>query len=403
MVEVRVPEPEEYDSFLKAMGVTFSFEPSEFSRELLEDLIGPDRLLAAFDGPEPVATYGSFPFVMQVPGGSIPTSAVTIIAVSPTHRRQGILSSFMAADLVAAKERGEPVASLWASETGIYGRFGFGVANTESTWELAKSSAHLKSPIDIRGSVRFVDEAGAKEALPAIYEQATAGIPGANSRSSAWWHSRIIADEPERRKGRLPRRFVVLQRGSEDVAYAIYRTAPDGDTLVLNLVEVMGLDAQAERSMWQFIFDIDLVSRINASHRPRLDPLSGWIANPRELTPKRTWDSIWIRVIDIVPALESRTYRTPGSIVFAVHDAHCAWNTGTWQLSINQAGVGALAPSDLPPEVNLTPEALGSLYLGGANGAHLLSSGNVTGSPDAVEKLDLLFGWHVEPWCPEVF
>ena len=67
------------------------------------------------------------------------------IHVSATHRRQGLLSRMMAAELGAAAGRGEPLAALIAAEWPIYGRYGFGPAAEGSSWYLdARSAAFIR-------------------------------------------------------------------------------------------------------------------------------------------------------------------------------------------------------------------------------------------------------------------
>ena len=63
-----------------------------------------------------VGGAGVFPFEMTVPGGPMPCAGVTIVGVLPTHRRRGILRAMMSAQLDDIRERGEPIAALWASE-----------------------------------------------------------------------------------------------------------------------------------------------------------------------------------------------------------------------------------------------------------------------------------------------
>jgi predicted acetyltransferase len=402
-MEVRVPHPEEHEAFMATMGATFSFEPSPFDNELLDSLIGPDRLLAAFDGDKLVATYGAFPFEMQVPGGSVKTSGVTIVTVLPTHRRRGILTEFMKRDLLAAKDRGEVVASLWASEPAIYGRYGFGPAAYEIGWELPKASAIMHDAPDIRGAVRFLDETEAKQSLPAIYESALEGVPGSNHRTGQWWHTRFIADDPERRQGRPARRIALLEREGEGVAYAIYRTKATGMNSELSLVELVGIDAAAEKAMWQYLFEVDLTEVIKAGLRPSHDPLRGWLVNPRAMKPKAVDDSIWIKLLDVPAALAARTYRASGSITFEMVDEYSPWNSGTWVLSVAEDGTGECAPTDASPDITITPGGLGSLYLGSHSAFAMASAGEATGTTAAIAKLDLMFGWHIAAWCPEIF
>jgi len=88
-----------------------------------------DRMHAAFDGDRIVGGAGAFPFELTVPGGPVACAGVTVVGVLPTHRRRGVLSAMMRAQLEDVRRRGEPIAALWASEEVIYRRFGYGLAS----------------------------------------------------------------------------------------------------------------------------------------------------------------------------------------------------------------------------------------------------------------------------------
>ena len=76
-----------------------------------------------------ISTCGAYSRVMTVPGGAVPVAAVTFVTVQPSYRRRGLLTQMMQHQLADIVERGtEPVALLWASESSIYGRFGYGRA-----------------------------------------------------------------------------------------------------------------------------------------------------------------------------------------------------------------------------------------------------------------------------------
>jgi predicted acetyltransferase len=77
------------------------------------------RTLAAFDGDTIVGGTGAFSFQMRVPGAMAAVAGVSLVAVLPSHRRQGILSALMRRQLADVSERGEAVAVLFASESGI--------------------------------------------------------------------------------------------------------------------------------------------------------------------------------------------------------------------------------------------------------------------------------------------
>src|SRR5215470_19828316 len=88
-----------------------------------------DRTLVAFDGQTMVGGAGIYSFQMRVPGAMAAVAGVSLVAVLPSHRRRGILSALMRRQLADVHQRGEAVAALIASETPIYGRYGYGRAS----------------------------------------------------------------------------------------------------------------------------------------------------------------------------------------------------------------------------------------------------------------------------------
>ena len=72
-------------------------------------------------------------------------AGVTQVGVRPTHRRRGMLSTLMRRQLADVHEAGdEAIAALWASESVIYGRFGYGMATL--TTDLAVVDARRDVP-----------------------------------------------------------------------------------------------------------------------------------------------------------------------------------------------------------------------------------------------------------------
>lgn len=102
-----------------------------------------DRTLGAFDGEAVVGGTGVFSFQMRVPGAMAAVAGVSIVAVLPTHRRRGVLSALMRRQLADIRERGEAVAALFASEAGIYGRYGYGPASWHATYTLRAGEGAL--------------------------------------------------------------------------------------------------------------------------------------------------------------------------------------------------------------------------------------------------------------------
>ena len=106
--------------------------------------------LSAWDGGRCVGHAAGYRFDTLVPGGAwLPTSGVTRVGVLSTHRRRGLLRALMTRLLADAAERGQVLASLRASETRIYQRFGFGLAGRS-----AEATITSRDALPITGSPR---------------------------------------------------------------------------------------------------------------------------------------------------------------------------------------------------------------------------------------------------------
>ena len=126
--------PDEFDAYCEVP--IQAFNDSDASSEINEHerlVFEFDRSIAAFDGDAMVGTTAAYSFQLTVPGGITGAAGVTFVAVLPSHRRRGILSAMMRHQLADIAARGEAVAALYASETGIYGRYGYGCAS----WQLS--------------------------------------------------------------------------------------------------------------------------------------------------------------------------------------------------------------------------------------------------------------------------
>ncbi len=136
---VRAPAPDELRDFLRPVHMAFG---GMFSSEELDDglkLAEPERWLGAFSEPESILVAGAvsaFSLRLTVPGGEVGAAGVTGVGVRPDHRRRGVLRALIRRQLSDVRERGEPVAILWASESSIYGRFGYGLAAMDGAIEV---------------------------------------------------------------------------------------------------------------------------------------------------------------------------------------------------------------------------------------------------------------------------
>src|SRR6476619_1455885 len=142
---VRPIDENEIDGFIRVDQHAFNTSPwSDDDRRVALDLFEFDRTLAAFDDTTPVGVTMCYSFQLSVPGlQMLPAAGVTFVAVMPTYRRQGVLSSLMRRQLADVRDRGEPLAILWASEAVIYGRYGYGRASWHLDFTLHRGEGRL--------------------------------------------------------------------------------------------------------------------------------------------------------------------------------------------------------------------------------------------------------------------
>ncbi|MEZ4403039.1 MAG: GNAT family N-acetyltransferase [Kofleriaceae bacterium] len=389
------------DCVMDVFGVDPAFDPAAQERQ--RALLPVERAVAVFDGATVVATAAAFTLELAVCGGRAAMGGLTNVTVRPTHRRRGLLRRLMAAHLADVAARGEPLSGLYASEGGIYQRFGYGVAAHSDTLAIAGGDGTI--PPGPGDEVRMVDAATAATLAPPVYAAATADRPGTYQRTPAWWTWRLIADRPSGRRGRGPRRWVVCARAGVVTGYAAYRQAlgfvdgrADG---AIDIDELVAIDPLAEATLWRHLTAIDLCPRIVANDQPVDSALPWLVANPRAVSHRGRADTLWLRLHDVAAALTARRYQADGTLVIAVDDP-LAPAPRAWRLEV--AGGGATcAATTAAPDLTLALPALGSIYLAGVSPTRLHHAGHVTGSPAAIALATAMFAWPVAPWCPEQF
>jgi predicted acetyltransferase len=361
----------EFQGALMGIGQYFGMEPDDELQQQFAQLLPLERMRAVWDGGRIVGGSGSFPFVLSVPGGGLPCSGTTMVGVSPTHRRRGLLRQMMRAELDEAHSRGDPLAALWASEEPIYGRFGYGQAAFAGEASIQKGRDAFAAPHERSGAIRLVEAEEALELFPALWEDLARRRSGVPSRSRNWWELRALA--PDRRGS--PKRLALLELEAGPAAYAIYRHDPkwegESSTGRVVVVEAIAPTATAAAELWRFLLDIDWAETTSASLLPPDHPLFFLLGEPRRMR-YRTGDGLWVRLVDVGAALAGRVYAVEPDLVFEIRDAFCPWNDGRWHLAGGRAE-RTTAPADLALDV----ASLASAYLGGLGLTQLAQGGRV--------------------------
>ncbi len=408
MPELRPITEGEFDALHRVISTSFGSESTEESVVYTRRFFEFDRSIAALDGGEMVGSAAAYSFELTLPGGTSASAAgVTWVGVLPTHRRQGILRSMMDYQLTDVARRGEPLAVLTASEGGIYGRFGYGLATTFADYEIDPRHGRFLRPPAGRGRLRLLEPEETAKVVPAFYDRYRRGQPGELSRPQVWWD--VYARDPEWTRQGASRHYDVVyesEPGRVDgwVGYRVENRWPGG--LAANIIKVrmlVGLTPEAEAALWRYLFDMDLAGTIKLFDRPVDDPVRWRLADPRRLRVTEVGDQLWVRLLDLRGALEARRYAVEGELVLEVTDGLRPRNQGRFRLQGGPDGA-ACEPTQADPDLGLDIADLGAAYLGGASLVSLARAERVTElTPGALLRADRMFAASPPPVCTTHF
>ncbi len=353
------------------------------------------------DGDRIVGNFGSLPVDISTPGGQrLPCAGITVVGVSQTHRRQGALRRMMSAGFDDAVEREQPVAALFASESAIYPRFGYGVAAPMIEYRIDANRVRFLDPVDPH-LVVDLDPAVVVAEASTIIALIGDRRPGLVSRTPAALRMMLHDDPPSFRRGASARRLVqVPGRG-----YATYRVkdefrdgVPAGE---VRLFQLLATDAEAEQALWQHVLDVDLTTTVTADLRPPDDALP-WMVEDRMRLRMGESAPLYVRILDVARCLASRTSAVTDGLVLEVHDAERdAGGTYRWDVSPEGA---ACSRTDAEPDVVLPIDVLAATWLGGTAPTRLLQARRLEErTPGAVARLDRMVATDLAPWTPWEF
>ncbi|HLU60466.1 MAG TPA: GNAT family N-acetyltransferase [Pseudonocardia sp.] len=347
-------------------------------------LFDPDRYLLAEDAGEIVGITGSYPFDVTLPGGAVlAAEGVSWVSVAVTHRRRGILRTLLAEQHRGFAADGVPLSLLTASEGGIYGRFGYGIATEHREVAIDRRRAAFRPGVPDPGGVRQVSTEEVRRIAPQLHRRWAAQTPAALSRSPRWWHV-LLADREWQRGGATPLYHLVHADG-----YLSYRI--DRATKTCRITDLATASDEAYIALWRTVLALDLVETISAKPLSIAEPLQHLLADPRQLRTVGLYDGMWARVLDVPAALSARRYATEIDVVFDVRDPFLA-SGGRYRLRGGPDGAECVPAQAGAPVVGIEVAALGSLLFGGAHAGSLARAGLLgSDDPAAVPRVDTAF------------
>ena len=201
-----------------------------------------------------------------------------------------------------------------------------------------------------------------------------------------------LRDRVENLRGTEPRRVLIAQRDGEDVGYVLFRRTHKWERARPSAtVEASRLHggAAVRLALLRRLVDLDLAGSIEVGEIGIDDEVMTWLPGPRGADRVETYDSLWVRLIDVPGALMQRGYAADNDVVLDIADTAAPWNAGRWRVQTH-GGAAEVTRTEAEPEVSLSVDVLGAVYLGGRNLLTMRDAGLLTEHrPGAVRELSL--------------
>jgi hypothetical protein len=160
------------------------------------------------------------------------------------------------------------------------------------------------------------------------------------------------------------------RRDGVDVGFAMFRRThkwdrgrPGGELRVWALVG----DAAGQLALLRRLVDFDLIGTVKLGTVGVDDPVVLWAGGPRSTSDVATYDSLWVRLVDLPEALQARAWSAACDVAVEVTDRSAPWNEGTWRIRADDSGTATVERTTAEADVRLPVQALGAAYLGGGN------------------------------------
>lgn len=419
--EIRVEHADDAARYLASDKLVWfdtpSPEPPEFQlRGVPEDqrfvarVVGEDADPATYPG-----IYGVRPMQLSVPDGAgsgraVQVAGLTWVGVHPDHRRRGLLTAMLRHHFEQTRREGGHLSALHASEPGIYGRHGYGLASLELEIEVGRGTT-FTAPLledeaaEITTRLGTVDDPGMGERRRQVDLGLLSTNVGTIVGGPEFYLDLSYVSEEDRRDGEPPRVLVAVRDG-RDVGYAVFRRKhkwPNSRPAAEVTVTSLSGGPAARLALVRRVTDLDLSGTVSINGIAAGDPLLSWVQGPRGLGDVKTYDSLWVRLVDLPEAVAARGYEADCDVVVEVTDDAAPWNAGRWRIRVKD-GTGEATGTEDQPELALPVAALGAAYLGGSNLAELARAGVVAEHrPGAARDLWRAFRTDVGPYAARGF
>ncbi len=399
-IEVRAATAEEMVEFTHVWAVGLGLPGEKMN------LGQPEETLCVFEDGKMVSTYRAIPFTLCMNGKDAPVAGIADVATLPMYRRRGHLQRMMVRHFEQMHEQGkESIIILWPSRGGIYRRFGCDFVTMQIKYRITPRDLRFTDPVAAPGGITEVSERDFPT-LAGLYHDFAAERTGYLHRPADWWREHALSRGPSSLTI-----SVLYSEGNAPRGYLIYVLEPVRGEVFhhvqkIILGEIVYLDMNAFRALWQYLAGMDLIGTIELPSISRDDPLPYLLAEPRALVRMESASSttaLMGRIVDVERALPQRGYQTEGRLTFEIKDEWCPWNEGRWEMEIS-GGMARVARTRKSPQVVMPADTLAMLTFNYTKASYAARIGKLDVlESGALAEWDRIMNTAYDPFCPDHF
>ncbi|MCE7734037.1 MAG: GNAT family N-acetyltransferase [Candidatus Heimdallarchaeota archaeon] len=389
MYTVELGKPEEYKDVDKILWRAFEIE-NKFDEEKREpgDWWSKEGLARSYiirDNNKIVANMTLEQLPARIRGASITVIGIGAVATEPTHRRKKMIRSLFKTAFQSMKDRGEVFSMLDPFKIDYYRKFGYANSEVWKQYQFKPSniiSLIIPDNIDIREAKK-----GDEETLMDLQQSALQ----VGSRLY------LIIETVEKRI-KDNNCFIVEEDGKPAGWFKLYfhrdKVPIDWEDQKLTMTVSMthfynnyGILNAIFDFLKKFDDQVDLI-RMNS---PSDISLSTYIKDRNQLEVDSK-GSMMVRIINLKQYIDviQIPKSAKDSVVFALEDKHCPWNSGTYKLTPHD-GKLSLIETNETIEIKLNDQLL-SRIIGGLNSiSDLQQIGIIDCTLDVAKKLESIF------------
>ncbi|WP_127580196.1 GNAT family N-acetyltransferase [Paenibacillus koleovorans] len=335
------------------------------------------------------------PLQVYIEGRPFPMGGIAQVANYPEYRRQGMVGRLLEHALLVMKEAGQTVSLLNPFLSSFYRKYGWDYFSEMQV--CCMETAALPKLPEAGGRVRRVytgekADTDGLQAMLEVYDAYAKRYNGILIRDESWVRHHLLKRTP----------------GTIALYESAYGNGPRGYMLYsfkdkwMQIHELVTLDEEAERGLWQFIRHHDSTIHGVEFKAPADSPL--FFRFPDQTGERTVRTNFMFRIVDAERFLREYPWKASGKaeqFVFHISDRYAPWNEGIFQVQLSaeekahviriqpNAPAGSTAGPDSDSEsLHCDIQTLSTILIGCQSPTRMYELGRLQGRPETVDRLN---------------